>query len=136
MSGYPRTGRHRHNNKFGAIRTACLCGMTHPSKAQAKRCQELTILERAGEIADLRREVAYPLVAGGLPILLRSEGYPNGRQAKMTWDFAYTDKAGPVVDDTKGEPGRDFALRLAVFQACYPNIRTRLNGVDTPGQGA
>ncbi len=119
--------------KYGAVKTVCGAGHRHDSKAEAGRCDQLRLSERAGVISDLRFQVAYPLSVAGHPILLRSARRPNGVQARITFDHVYREGDLEVADDSKGQPGPDFALRLAVFQACYPNIRTRLNGVDTPG---
>lgn len=119
--------------KYGAKKTPCGAGHTHDSGAEAKRCDELRLAERAGLISDLRYQVSFELTANGRPILIRSVAYPNGRRAKITFDHVYAEGPFEVADDSKGQPGPDFALRLAIFQACYPHIRTKLNGVDTPG---
>lgn len=120
-------------NKYRAQKAECAAGHVHDSKREARRCTALGLLERAGAISNLRRQVAYELAPGGVPIVIRSDGYPNGRRVKITFDFVYDEAGVTVADDTKGVEVRDFPLRLALFQACYPEIRTRLNGVDTPG---
>ena len=117
-------------HKFNAKRTDCTaCGKAHPSKHEAKRCADLHLLQRAGEIRDLRMQVAFPLFGmGGLPLL--SQGRAGGthrQQLRMTWDFLYTDATGQVVDDAKGMVTGEFQLRRSVFESCYPDIRTVLS---------
>ncbi len=134
MSWGKKAAGFKAGQKYGAVKTHCGAGHKHDSKAEAVRCDQLRLAERAGVISDLRYQVAYPLVPGGVPILLRSASRPNGVCAKITFDHVYCEGGIEVADDSKGMPGPDFALRLAVFQASYPHIRTRLNGVDTPGR--
>lgn len=68
-------------------------GMPFDSKREAARWQELRLLERAGEISDLRRQVRYELV----PKL------PGERPVDYIADFVYRDKNGnEVVEDVKG----------------------------------
>ena len=68
-------------------------GMHFDSKREAARWQELRLLERAGEISDLRRQVRYELV----PKL------PGERPVDYIADFVYRDKNGnEVVEDVKG----------------------------------
>lgn len=114
-------------HKYNAKRTVCAaCGGAHPSKHEAKRCADLHLLQRCGVIRDLRTQVAFPLFGmGGLPLMSHGRaGGTHRRQLRMTWDFAYTDERGPVVEDSKGMALTDFQLRLSVFQSCYPDIVT------------
>ena len=68
-------------------------GMPFDSKREAARWRELRLLERAGEISDLRRQVRYELV----PKL------PGERPVDYIADFVYRDKNGnEVVEDVKG----------------------------------
>ena len=68
-------------------------GRLFDSKAEAARWQELQLLERAGEIAELERQVEYELIPK-----------QNGERAvKYIADFRYVDNDGKtVVEDTKG----------------------------------
>ena len=68
-------------------------GRLFDSKAEAARWQELQLLERAGEITELERQVEYEL-------LPKQKGE---RAAKYIADFRYVDHEGKVVvEDTKG----------------------------------
>jgi hypothetical protein len=68
-------------------------GMLFDSKREAARWQELKLLERAGEITELERQVEYELIP-------KQKGE---RAAKYIADFRYVDHEGKtVVEDTKG----------------------------------
>ena len=68
-------------------------GRLFDSKAEAARWQELQLLERAGEITELERQVEYELIP-------KQKGE---RAVKYIADFRYKDHEGKtVVEDTKG----------------------------------
>ena len=68
-------------------------GRLFDSKAEAARWQELQMLERAGEITELERQVEYELIP-------KQKGE---RAVKYIADFRYVDHEGKtVVEDTKG----------------------------------
>ena len=68
-------------------------GRLFDSKAEAARWQELSLLERAGEITELERQVEYELIP-------KQKGE---RAVKYVADFRYKDHEGKtVVEDTKG----------------------------------
>lgn len=109
-------------------------GIVFDSKAEMKRYAELTLLERAGEIAALRRQVKFPLIIDGHPVLIRSERYPNGRACVYRADFAYKEVAGasdwPIpetIEDLKGFCTDIARLRIAVVEAIY-GIRIKITG--------
>ena len=90
-------------------------GIRFPSIKEATRWRELTLLQRGGEIRNLRRQVAIKLVGRDGPILTRT-----GRAMKLTIDFAYEDKRlgwAEVYEESKGMRTRDYDVRLAVAQA-------------------
>ena len=77
-------------------------GMHFDSKREAARWQELRLLERAGEISDLRRQVRYELV----PKL------PGERPVDYIADFVYRDKNGNnVVEDVKGVRTQAYVIK-------------------------
>ena len=68
-------------------------GRLFDSKAEAARWQELLLLEHAGEITELERQVEYELIP-------KQKGE---RAVKYIADFRYVDNDGKtVVEDTKG----------------------------------
>ncbi len=100
-------------NKFYAKRTVHN-GIAFDSRREAKRWAELCLLEKAGEIADLRRQVPLELEGRDGPLLTRT-----GRRMRLTVDFAYTDlRTGRTIyEDAKGVPTRDYEVRRAVAAA-------------------
>lgn len=74
-------------------------GEKYRSKREAKRHQELLLLQRAGEIAGVVREVPFVLAPS-----VRIEGEARARAAmKYVADFVYSTKDGrTVVEDAKG----------------------------------
>jgi hypothetical protein len=111
--------RMRKSNKYRAVRTT-VDGIRFDSKREASRYLELQMREKAGEIRDLQRQVSFPLRCDVHPILIRSKGYPNGRQARYVADFTYwvVGTGEYVVEDVKGgidtPAGR---LKRAVLEA-------------------
>ena len=78
-----------HNKKVGAF----------DSKKELKRYHELTLLEKAGHISDLRRQVTYELI----PSQKGEDGKTIERPVKYIADFVYTDNrtGQTIVEDTK-----------------------------------
>ena len=107
--------------KYRARKTACAQGHIHASKKEAKRCDELHLLQRAGQIMALRVEQKFPLHANGRELKMG-----NGQVARYTADFSYIEGNRQCVEEVKGFVVRDFPLRWALFRACYPDIDARL----------
>jgi hypothetical protein len=82
-------------------------GLSFDSKAEHKRWQYLAMLERAGEIRDLRLQVAFELIPAQVS--------PSGKKERPTVylaDFVYTDAKGcQVVEDVKGAVTPEFRLK-------------------------
>ena len=107
-------------NKFGAIATT-VDGIRFDSLKEARRWGELRLMEKAGEIRNLRRQVKIPLIGQAAPLKTRT-----GRAMKMTVDFAYEDSRlgwAEVLEDSKGTPTRDYEVRRAVVQAMGLEIK-------------
>lgn len=82
-------------------------GITFDSKAEHRRWCYLRLLERAGEIKDLRRQVSFMLI----PELVKPRGGKE-RPTHYIADFVYLDKAGAqVVEDVKGAVTPEFRLK-------------------------
>lgn len=73
---------------------------------------DLQLLQRAGEISDLKRQVKVELHGQLGPLLTRT-----GRKMKLTFDFAYREDGRLIYEDTKGYPTRDYEVRVAVVKA-------------------
>lgn len=84
-------------------------GIRFASKAEAKRYGELTLLEKAGEIADLKVHPSFYLTVNGIEV------------CKYVADFAYWVVPGNrkyVVEDVKGVRTRDFVIKKKLMLAC------------------
>jgi len=108
-------------NKYGAKKTVCVHGHKHDSKREAKRCDELHLLERAGEISFLIVQPKFTFMIDDFPIRMA-----NGHSAKYTPDFQYLEGDKCVVEDVKGFTVRDFPLRAALFRLLNPDIELRV----------
>ena len=102
--------------KYRAVKAQCHAGHTHDSKREAIRCNELHILQAAGEITDLTIHPQYWFVING-----RQLKHPNGRRVGYKSDFEYIENGMLVTEDVKGVIVRDWPLRRAVFIALFPN---------------
>ena len=104
-------------NKYGAKKTQ-VGEVTFDSKKEAQRFMELQLLERAGEITDLRRQVKIDLMGQHRPLHTRA-----GRKMRLTMDFAYIEDGVEVLEDAKGMWTSDFEVRYAVAIAMGLNLR-------------
>lgn len=78
-------------SKYKAVQTV-VDGIKFSSKKEAKRWGELRLLEQAGVIKQLERQVTYNLVVNGLKICAYRCDYRYFRWAEKDW----------VVEDVKG----------------------------------
>ena len=113
----PSFARKGSRNKFGAKKTQ-VGDIRFDSKKEANRWMELQLLERGGEISNLRRQVRIPLIGQHRPLYTRT-----GRKMVMTVDFAYIEDGIEVLEDSKGAWTRDFEVRYAVAMAMGLNLR-------------
>ena len=95
-------------NKYGSKKVE-VDGIVFDSKKEAKRYQELLLLEKAGEIEDLRRQVKYVLV----PSQKDDRGKLIEREVSYIADFVYFDCRASecVVEDTKGFKTKDYIIK-------------------------
>jgi len=110
-------------NKYHAIKTT-VDGIVFASAKESRRYQELKLLERAGEITGLELQPKFKFSVDGRPVLIRSERYPNGRQASFRADFAYFDRKTQkrVVEDVKSRATATeaYKIRRALVEAMFP----------------
>ena len=92
-------------SKYGNHRTV-VDGYTFDSKAEARRYQELRLMEQAGEIRNLRVHPPYPLYCPG-------DDCEIVRVACYVADFDYWDVPGDrfVVEDVKGQRTAIYSLK-------------------------
>ena len=93
-------------------------GVMHASKKELRRWNELLLLQRAGQIKDLKRQVKFVLIPAQREddIIGKRGGIKQGklieRECSYIADFTYTDKNGNfVVEDTKGIRTKDYVIK-------------------------
>lgn len=109
-------------NKYKAKKIT-IDGITFDSEKEGNRYLELKLLVRAGEISDLELQPKFPLTINDKPVLIKSQGYPNGRKAGYKADFKYYDCRHKkwVVEDVKSKATRTeaYVLRKAIIEHIY-----------------
>lgn len=100
MSLRKKIGRNKYRNK-----PQVLDGIYFPSTKQARRWTELQLLQSAGEISNLKREVTFPLVVNGQLI------------CKYRADAVYEEKGKRIVEDTKGFRTDVYRIKKALMKA-------------------
>jgi len=100
-------------SKYRNIQTT-IDGVTFPSKKEAARWIELRLLQKAGLISDLRRQVKFDLAVNGIKVC-------------AYWaDFTYIEDAALVVEDTKSSATKTPVFRLkAKLMAAIHGITIR-----------
>lgn len=81
-------------------------GIVFDSRREAARWQELKLLERAGGITELERQVSYTLIPPqriGKRVAERAVTYIA--------DFRYRENGETVVEDAKGMRTRDYIIK-------------------------
>lgn len=111
-------------NKYGAHKTV-IDGITFDSKKEAARYCELRLLERSGAITGLELQPGFKFAIEGRPVLIKSKGYPNGRQVTYRADFAYFEGGTRVIEDVKGMRTDVFKLKKAMVEAMFPKVEIR-----------
>lgn len=71
------------------------------SKREARRAQELELLQKIGEISDLKYQVKYELIP-------KQEGE---RAVTYTADFSYIEGGKLIVEDCKGARTQQYVIR-------------------------
>ncbi|MBQ6570642.1 MAG: DUF1064 domain-containing protein [Clostridia bacterium] len=100
--------RKYHNKK------TVLDGITFDSKKEAERYAELRLLERAGEIRNLRRQVRFQLVPKQYDGKKCVE-----REVTYIADFVYGQDGKTVVEDTKGVKTKDYIIKRKLMLQKY-----------------
>lgn len=94
-------------------------GQVFDSKKELKRFQELKLLEKAGEINDLRRQVKYVLIPSQ-----RRDGKVVERECSYWADFVYEENGQTVVEDVKGFSTADYKIKRKMM-LLFHNIQIR-----------
>ena len=110
-------------NKFRAKKTS-LNGIVFDSKAEARRYGDLWLMEKAGNIKDLKLQVPYILAPS-----VKFSSSPRAKPAlKYLADFTYTeaDTGRYVVEDCKGVLTEGFQIKRHLMLSVH-GIDVRLS---------
>lgn len=110
-------------------------GFVFDSRKEARRYNELLLLERAGAIQDLQRQVPFELIPAQYEEIPTGEFYKRGElkgQPKMkrvcieksvvyNADFVYYERCKKVVEDTKSETTKtkDYIIKRKLMLYLY-----------------
>ena len=87
-------------------------GITFDSMKEYRRWVELSLLQRAGTIQELERQVKFQLLPAQYE---KSDGKKRGkcleRAVNYVADFVYIEDGVKVVEDTKGFKTKDYILK-------------------------
>lgn len=119
-------------NKYQAIKTI-VNGIEFDSRKEARRYQELLLLQRAGVIQDLKMQVKYILIPAQYETFERYG--KNGQRLKdgqrllekecsYIADFVYTENDKEIVEDTKGVRTKDYIIKRKLMLKEH-NIRIK-----------
>lgn len=123
--------------KYGNRKTRTSDGILHDSRKEALRWTQLKLMERAGLITDLSRQVEFVLIPeqreASTEVYQRGKNKGLPKEGKLLEhpvvyraDFVYTDlESGErVVEDTKGVKTKDYILKRKMM-LYFHGIRIR-----------
>jgi hypothetical protein len=106
-------------NKYQAIKTQ-VNGIEFDSRKEARRYQELLLLQRAGVIRDLKMQVKYVLIPAQYETYERygkkGQRLKDGqrvleKECSYIADFVYEENGIEAVEDTKGIKTKDYIIK-------------------------
>jgi dsDNA-binding SOS-regulon protein len=104
MTRLPNAAKYSSASKYRNIRTE-IDGITFDSKAEAKRYEELKMLQQAGEIIGFNRQPSFVL---------------DNQGTRYRPDFIVADGKGVWVEDVKGIETPVFKLKRKMWIEKYP----------------
>lgn len=99
-------------NKYGAKKTT-VGDIEFASRKEARRYTDLLVLQKHGEISDLRLQVVFELVPG---VVIKGRRRPP---IKYIADFVYTFRGKQVVEDVKGVLTPVYRLKRHLMAAVH-----------------
>ena len=96
-------------------------GVTFDSKLEATRYTELKLLEKNGQIKDLKLQPSYELIPSF------TKGGKTYKKASYIADFSYYDNElnKTIVEDTKGFKTDVYILKKKMFEYLYKDLTIR-----------
>lgn len=117
----------KYHNKYHNKKTYTSDGILHDSKREANRWAELCLLQRAGKISELDRQVRFELIPAQYEEIYTGEFYQRGarkgepklervcleKSLVYVADFVYIDNdtGEKVVEDSKGERTKEYVIK-------------------------
>jgi hypothetical protein len=88
------------------------------SAKECRRNQELEIMQKAGEISELRRQVAFVLMQSyTIPDETTKQGFRTVREIRYIADFTYRLKNGTrIIEDVKGMQTEVFKIKRKLLE--------------------
>ena len=119
-----------YKSKYYNIKTRALDGTVFDSHKEARRWEELLLLQRAGKISDLQRQVKYELIPAQYEtyeryskkgIRLKDGARLLERKVEYVADFVYTDAetGETIVEDSKGMRTKDYIIKRKLLLAVH-----------------
>jgi hypothetical protein len=88
--------------------------LTFDSRKEATRWCELVLLQKAGQITNLKRQVKYELIP-----VQKISGKVVERACSYVADFVYEENGKTVVEDTKGFKTKDYIIKRKLMLWVY-----------------
>ena len=112
----------KYKSKYYNIKTKTSDGAIFDSHKEARRWEQLLLLQKAGKIVELRRQVTYELIPAQYESYerfsktgakLKDGNKLIERKVEYVADFVYTDAESgeTIVEDTKGVKTKDYIIK-------------------------
>lgn len=116
-------------SKYGNKRVT-VGGEVFDSRKEYQRYRELLLLERAGAISELRRQVPFELIPEqrGISPGVYTKGDKKGQEkpgkviekpVKYVADFVYLENGRDIVEDVKGHKTKDYIIKRKLMLYRY-----------------
>lgn len=119
-----------YKSKYYNIKTKTSDGLVFDSTKEARRWEQLLLLQKAGKITELQRQVTYELIPAQYETYERysksGKRLEDGRhllERKVEYiaDFVYAkaDTGETIVEDTKGVKTKDYIIKRKLMLAIH-----------------
>ena len=110
-------------------RSVVMDGLSFASQWEADRWPELNLLQKAGVLSNLRRQVSIEVAP--------ATTYRGERVRKIYYiaDFVYEENGETVVEDAKGFHTKDWRIKWKLLKARYPELVFRVHQKPMRGKG-
>jgi hypothetical protein len=106
-----RPGRGRAVSNYAHVRKTVRHGFVFDSRKEADRYDQLLLLERNGELRNLRRQVRYEMRVNGALICRYTADFVYEECRKEIWT--------EITEDVKGYPNERWPMKKKLFKAIF-----------------